>query len=69
MPDITKCKGTECPLKNQCYRFTIQSEDLGQSYFKDIPYSYENGECEYFWLDMRFQTDKKEKKNGQANDN
>lgn len=46
MPDITKCKGNNCPLKDKCYRFTSTSSYY-QSYFVGIP--YENGKCDFFW--------------------
>ena len=46
MADITKCKGTGCPLKETCYRF-LAMEGLRQSYFIDIP--FKDGKCEYYW--------------------
>ena len=53
MPDITMCNGinfdthTECPLRDTCYRFTAESDDLGQAYFVSAP--YEDNGCEYYW--------------------
>lgn len=47
MPDITKCKDETCPLKDMCYRYTVEPNELWQSYFADSP---RNGnECEMFW--------------------
>ena len=46
MADITKCKGTDCPLKETCYRF-LAMEVLRQSYFIDVP--FKDGKCEYYW--------------------
>ena len=46
MADITKCKGTDCPLKETCYRF-LAMVGLIQSYFKDVP--FKDGKCEYYW--------------------
>ena len=46
MADITKCKGTNCPLKEGCYRF-LAMESLRQSYFTDVP--FKDGKCEYYW--------------------
>lgn len=47
MADITKCKGTDCPKREGCYRFTA-TEGERQSYFADVPYqSY--GLCTWFW--------------------
>jgi hypothetical protein len=47
MSDITKCKGTDCPVKENCYRFTAKSNDLHQSYFAESP--IKDGKCEMFW--------------------
>ena len=46
MADITKCKGTNCPLKESCYRF-LAMESLRQSYFTDVP--FKDGKCEHYW--------------------
>ena len=46
MSDITKCKGTNCPLKEKCYRFTA-TESYYQSYFVEVP--FKDNECEMFW--------------------
>jgi hypothetical protein len=45
--DITMCKGTDCPLKETCYRYTATPSFL-QSVFIDIPLK-EDGTCEYYW--------------------
>jgi hypothetical protein len=37
MADISKCKGTGCPVKKQCYRFTAK-ENILQSYFTNVPF-------------------------------
>lgn len=47
MADISKCRGTGCPLKEKCYRFTAKADDFWQSYFATEP--IEDDECEYFW--------------------
>jgi hypothetical protein len=47
MTDICKCKGTDCPLKENCYRFTAKSDDVYQSYFVDPP--IKDGKCDMFW--------------------
>ena len=46
MADITKCKGTDCPLKETCYRF-LAMEGLRQSYFIDVP--FKDGKCKKYW--------------------
>jgi len=50
MPDITMCKGTECPVKEKCFRFTAKSDEH-QSYFVDVPGKLEGNKftCSYFW--------------------
>jgi hypothetical protein len=48
MPDITKCLGTDCPLKEQCYRFTSKADEY-QAFFVEVP--YKDGKCEMFWGD------------------
>lgn len=45
MPDITKCEGGECPIKNKCYRYTSPSS-MYQS-FMGTPYNFEKKECEF----------------------
>jgi hypothetical protein len=45
MADITKCDGTNCPLKEDCFRFMVKANDY-QSYFVGIP--FKDGACEYF---------------------
>lgn len=49
MADISKCEGTECPLKEKCYRYTAEANEYWQAYFTEIPYDIESGECEHFW--------------------
>jgi hypothetical protein len=49
MPDITKCEGTDCPLKENCYRFTATDSGLNQSYFEPPP--IKDGKCDEFWED------------------
>ena len=46
MPDITMCDGTDCPLKEQCYRYTATSSEY-QSYFIKPP--FKKKKCDMFW--------------------
>lgn len=46
MADITKCTNKDCPLKETCYRWTAEEDEM-QSYSDFKP--DENGECEYYW--------------------
>lgn len=48
MPDIAKCWGGDCPVKENCFRYTAKPSDR-QSYFVNPP--YENGKCVYYWGD------------------
>ena len=47
MPDITKCEGTDCPVKEKCYRFTARDSEFRQAYFVTPP--YKDGKCDHFW--------------------
>ena len=52
MPDITKCKGTNCPVKEQCYRFTAEASEFMQSWFLDAPGEHhDDGKftCDKYW--------------------
>ncbi|OUL30553.1 hypothetical protein BV378_03445 [Nostoc sp. RF31YmG] len=45
--DITMCPGQNCPIKQDCYRFT--AEILGrQDFFGTDPYSFTTNSCDYF---------------------
>jgi len=46
MPDITMCKGTGCPLAENCYRYWATPSEY-QTYFSTPP--VEDGKCEYHW--------------------
>ena len=39
MPDISMCKGLDCPNKTNCWRFMAKAEPLGQLYFVDPPFT------------------------------
>ena len=49
MPDIAKCEGTGCSLRETCYRFTATPSEFRQSYFLNVPYNEETNSCEYEW--------------------
>ncbi len=51
MTDITKCSGENCPMKESCYRFTAESEGIGQTYFIEPP--IKDGKCEHYWERVR----------------
>jgi len=50
MPDITMCKGDNCPLKDQCFRYTAKPSEY-QSYLPKEPYTLEKNEfkCNMLW--------------------
>jgi hypothetical protein len=50
-PDITMCKGTNCPAKESCYRFTAIPNEFRQSYFMEPP--IKDGKCDYYWGDTQ----------------
>lgn len=44
MPDISLCLNKDCPIKEQCYRFTAIPSNYHQSY---TLFEYDNG-CDNF---------------------
>ena len=52
MADITMCKGTGCPFKEDCYRYTANKGEY-QYYFVNVPYNKEAEDCHEFWADER----------------
>lgn len=46
MADICMCSGLNCPVKENCYRFTAKADEY-QTYFLDAP--IKDGKCEYYW--------------------
>lgn len=53
MADISMCPGTDCPVKEKCYRFTAPKSEYGQSYFFDAPGKTEDDKftCDMYWGD------------------
>ena len=51
MADITKCSGDNCPVKEQCYRFTAESSEYRQSWFTNAPGKTVDDKftCDMFW--------------------
>ncbi|MEO0933465.1 MAG: DUF2934 domain-containing protein [Cyanobacteria bacterium J06641_2] len=48
MPDdITLCPGENCPIKQNCYRFTLQVMGR-QNFFTQIPYNSSTNSCKHF---------------------
>jgi hypothetical protein len=48
MPDITKCPGTNCDVKENCYRFTAKPDKHWQSWFTEMPIPT-GEECDFYW--------------------
>ncbi len=53
MSDITMCSGTNCPKKEECYRFTTYANEYRQSWFSEPPFKIVDDKftCEMFWGD------------------
>ena len=49
MADITKCEGTDCPLKESCFRFKSKANEYWQAYFTKVPFNEESDSCEHYW--------------------
>lgn len=47
MADITKCEGFDCPIKEECYRYTAKADELCQMYFSSSPIV--EGKCDMYW--------------------
>ena len=47
MPDITMCKGDNCPSKQTCYRFLATPSEY-QSYFYPTP-TIVDKKCDEYW--------------------
>ena len=56
MADITMCWGTDCAIKDNCYRYKAQPNSNRQAYFTIAPVELDENDkfifCNYF-LDMR----------------
>jgi hypothetical protein len=46
-PDITLCRGNDCPLKGKCHRYLAKPTPDWQSYFETPP--HEDGKCQHYW--------------------
>ena len=59
--DGTMCDGKECPVKDDCYRFTATPNEYRQSYFMNSPVILHitDGEhwhsCNHFWNNEDYQ--------------
>ena len=51
MADISMCPGTDCPVKEKCYRFTAPKSEFMQSYFFEAPGKTEDDKftCDMYW--------------------
>jgi len=45
---ITKCKGTNCPIKSNCYRYKALENPYCQSYLSEVPWDHDFHCCDYF---------------------
>jgi len=58
MPDISMCKGKDCPLKENCYRYTA-TPSCYQTFFVNPPYNREKRECDYYWENKKYKENDK----------
>lgn len=49
MSDISKCEGKGCPLKDTCFRYTVQADPEYQSYIKE-PYDPQTDACDFYTM-------------------
>jgi hypothetical protein len=49
----TLCKGINCPMKEQCKRYTSPADETNQWYFTESP--IKDGKCEMFWGDVAYE--------------
>ena len=47
MPDIALCSNSQCPLRDNCYRYRAIPSKYNQVYTKFRP--FRNEECDAFW--------------------
>ncbi len=43
------CRGTDCPLKETCFRYNAKASEYLQAYFTEPPYDKETGTCPTYW--------------------
>ena len=55
---IAKCAGTNCPIKEKCYRYVIQA-DADQKWLPDVPYDQQKNKCSKFYGDGMMKIEKK----------
>ena len=48
--DMTHCRGNNCQLQDDCYRYWLHKHSKARiaSYFASEPYDKETNECRYF---------------------
>ena len=49
--DISLCRNTNCPLRNNCYRFTAKPDEFRQSY-TNFSYNPITQSCHHFMQDF-----------------
>ena len=56
MPEISKCPGNQCPVKNTCWRYTSLPSEM-QCYFIGNPDF--NNQCDFYYDDSDMPEDQK----------
>lgn len=49
MADISKCKGTNCPLAKTCWRYVAPGNEFWQAYLSEVPYDPQKKSCGDYW--------------------
>jgi len=57
MADITMCSGADCPLKDNCYRYTANKNEHRQSFFMNVPYNKEDCKCDHYWDNTEYKSE------------
>lgn len=64
-----KCKGHDCPIRQDCYRYT-REPDKNQQYYKNTPYQENGGKCDFYlpkWVLDELKTNKHVTNNNNSN--
>ncbi len=68
MPDISMCKGINCKIREDCYRYTASPSEYHQAYI--ISEAKHNGtqdkDCDMFWTNEVYEKEKINEKDNNA---
>lgn len=52
--EISRCEGTNCPVKEHCLRFVSKSQKV----LKNVPFNHERTKCDFFFKIEKNETKK-----------